>query len=211
MSALVPALVAALLTSGAAEDEIGQIAKAESGLTGTATNEKSVLALAGSRAKHEKGGLVLRLDDGKSVRLGDGCKPSEEEPCPSYLLAAYLPSRGVFVVEKNEVESYDFLLIEMANGKQHTVDGPPHYSPDGKRFVTCRVDEMNGGGTRVWRVAPGRYGQEWADDRMSVCDNWKDKDTFALGVYAAEPSGKPRAMTLTHKGDAWQLHEGKTP
>jgi hypothetical protein len=206
---LAASLVAVLLASGAAADEAGQIAKAEAALTGADSNEKSVLALAGARAHREKGVLVLTLDNGKSARLGEGCKATEEEPCATYSLAAFLPSDGVFVVEKNEVESYNILLIEMATGTQHTVDGPPHYAPDGKRFVTCRVDEMNGGGTRVWRVATGRYVQEFADDRMSVCGNWKDDDTFALGVYPAEPSGKPRPMTLTHKGDAWQLHDGK--
>ena len=54
-------------------------------------------------------------------------------------------------------------------------------------------------------TAPRWYVQEWKDDRNSVCGRWKDNDTVGLGVYAAEPSGKPRNMTLLHKGDAWQL------
>jgi hypothetical protein len=201
MHALILSLALAAV-SPASED--AQIASAEAALTGKGIKQNA-LVLVGSRVQREKGALVLVLDDGKSLRLGEGCKPTEEEPCPSYTLAAFLPSHSVFVVEKNEVESYDFLLIEMANGKQHTIDGPPHFSPDGKRFLTCRVDEMNGGGATIWRVAPGRYMQEWKDDRMAVCGPWKDNDSVSLGVYDAEPSGKPRAMTLSHKGDTWQL------
>lgn len=201
MHAMILSFALAAVVSPASED--AQIAGAETALTGKDVNH--ALALAGARAKSEKGALVLVLDDGRSIRLGGGCKSTEEEPCPSYALAAFLPSRGVFVVEKTEVESYDFILIEMANGKQHTVDGPPHFSPDGKRFLTCRVDEMNGGGSTMWRVASGRYVQEWKDERMSVCGRWKDNDAAEIGVYEAEPSGKPRAMTLAHKGDAWQL------
>jgi hypothetical protein len=194
--------VALSAVSPAMED--AQIKGAESALAGEDV-KPNPLTLAGSRAHMEKGVLVLTLDDVKAIRLGNGCTVTEDGTCATYKLAAFLPSHNVFVVEKVEDESYDIIVIEMANGKQHTVDGPPHYAPDGKRFVTCRVDEMNGGGTRVWRVAAGRYVQEFADDRMSVCGSWKDNDTFALGVYPAEPSGKPRPMTLTHKGDVWQL------
>jgi hypothetical protein len=195
--------VALTAVSPASEDI--QIANAEAALMGKEDVKPDPLTLAGPRARVEKDALVLTLDDGKAVRLRNNCTVTEEEPCANYKLAAFLLSRGVFVVEKLEDESHDIILIEMANGKQHTVDGPPHYSPDGKRFLTCRVDEMNGGGSTLWRVAPGRYVQEWKDDRMSVCGRWKDNDTVGLGVYAAEPSGKPRAMALVHTGDSWQL------
>ncbi|HTT98386.1 MAG TPA: hypothetical protein VMF58_10075 [Rhizomicrobium sp.] len=189
--------------SPATED--AQIANAEAELMGKDDVKPDPLTLAGSRARVEKDTLVLTLDDGKTVRLRNRCTVAEEEPCANYKLAAVLPSRGIFVVEKLEDENHEILLIEMANGKQHSVDGPPHFSPDGKRFLTCRVDEMNGGGAAVWRVAPGRYVQEWKDDRNSVCGRWSGNDSVTVGVYAAEPSGKPRPMTLVHKGDTWQL------
>jgi hypothetical protein len=201
MHALILSLALAAV-SPASED--AQIVNVEAALTGADVKENA-LALAGSRARTEKDALVLTLDDGKTVRLRNSCTVTEEEACANYKLAAFLPSRGVFVVEKLEDENHEIILIEMANGKQHTVDGPPHYSPDGKRFLTCRVDEMNGGGAAIWRVAPGHYVQEWKDDHNSVCGRWKDNDSVAVGVYDAEPSGKPRAMTLSHKGDAWQL------
>jgi hypothetical protein len=209
LSALALTLVAALLASGGAADEAGQIAKAEASLTGTTLDEKSVLALIGQRARREGKVLVLILDNGRALHLIDdnNCVPDDPEhaDCPNYTLEAFLPSHGVFVLRAEYAEAYDFVLVETANGMQHKIDGPPHYSPDGKRFLTCRVDEMNGGGSTIWRVAPGRYVQEWHDDRMSVCGRWKDNDSVAVGVYDAEPSGKPRAMTLTHKSDTWQL------
>ncbi len=197
-------LLALALAAVSPASEDAQIANAEATLAGKDV-KPDPLTLVGQRARVEKDALVLTLDDGKTLRLRNSCAVTEEESCANYKLAAFLPSRGVFVVEKLEDESHEIVLIEMANGKQHTVDGPPHYSPDGKRFVTCRVDEMNGGGTRVWRVAPGRYVQEWQDEHNSICGSWKDNDAFALGVYDAEPSGKPSAKTLTHKGDTWQL------
>lgn len=163
------------------------------------------MALAGPHARREGRALVLVLDNGKSLRFTDGKCVADEEPCPSYSLAAFLPSHGVFVVKKEEYEAYDVLLVEMANGKQHIVDGPPHYAPDGTRFVTCRVDEMNGGGTTVWHVAAARYLQEWQDERMSVCGRWRDDATFEVGVYDDVPTGKPRPALLMRKGQGWQL------
>ncbi|HEX4862275.1 MAG TPA: hypothetical protein VFV07_13640, partial [Rhizomicrobium sp.] len=132
----------------------------------------------------------------------------EEEGCPTYHLAAFLAGRGVFVVWKLYEDGYDFLLIETANGRQHQVDGPPHYSPDGQRFVTCRVDEMNGGGTAIWHVVPGRYVREWQDDRMSECGDWKNNGEVAVGIYDGVPSGKPHSVTVVRTGDRWQLRRG---
>jgi len=166
-----------------------------------------VLALAGPRARREAKSLVLVLDGGKTLRLSDGKCAASDEPCPRYSLAAFLPSHGVFVVRKDEVEAYDYVLVDMSDGHRHVVDGPPHYSPDGKRFITCRVDEMNGGGSTIWRVASGRYVQEWQDQRMSVCGGWKDDDTAAAGIYDDVPGGKPRPAMIARKGGAWQLRE----
>lgn len=185
--------------------EAAQIADAEAALVSDKPVEKNVLALAGGRGRREAKSLVLVLDDGKTLRLSDGKCAQEEQPCPSYSLAAFLPSHGVFMVRKDEYEAYDYLLIEIANGKEHTIDGPPHYSPDGTRFVTCRIDEMNGGGTTVWRVTSGHYVQEWQDERMSVCGRWRDKGAFQLGVYDNEPNGKPRAATVVRSSSGWQL------
>jgi hypothetical protein len=206
MHALILSLALAAV-SPASED--AQIVNVEAALTGADVKENA-LALAGSRARTEKDALVLTLDDGKTVRLRNSCTVTEEEACANYKLAAFLPSRGVFVVEKLEDENHEIILIEMGNGKQHTVDGPPHYSPDGKRFVTCRVDEMNGGGSTIWRVAPGRYVKEWHDDRNSICGRWKDNNTVEVGLYDAEPSGKPRQVEALRTGESWQLHGGNS-
>jgi hypothetical protein len=204
------ALMALALAALAPGSESAQIATAEAELHSTEpdTTEKTALALAGPRAHREKGALVLVLDGGKQVRLSDTGCGHDEEGCPMYRLSAFLPSHGVFVVMKTSDDAYAFLLIETANGTQHIIDGPPHYSPDGSRFVTCRVDEMNGGGTTVWRVAPGRYVKEWGDERMSECGSWKGNDAFELGIYDAEPSGKPRHSTLLRTGEHWQLRQG---
>ena len=187
--------------------EAAQIAGAEAALVGGKPVEKNVLALARGRARREAKSLVLVLDGGKTLRLSDGKCAPEEQPCPSYSLVAFLPSHGVFVIWKNEYEAYDFILIEIASGRQHTVDGPPHYSPDGTRFVTCRIDEMNGGGTTIWRVASGRYVQEWQDERMSVCGRWRDNGAFQLGVYDDVPSGKSRPAMVVRNGTGWQLRK----
>jgi hypothetical protein len=214
LSALAPALAAALLASGGAVDEIGQIAKAEAALKGTTLDEKSVLALAGQRARRKGKALVLILDNGRALHLidDDNCVPDDPEhaDCPSYALAAFLPAHGVFVLRAEYAEAYDFVLVETANGIQHKIDGPPHYSPDGKRFLTCRVDEMNGGGAAIWRVAPGRYVQEWKDGHNSICGGWKNNDTvgigfFGIGAFDDVPGGKPRQVEAVRNGKSWQL------
>jgi hypothetical protein len=190
--------------------ETAQIDAAEKALKSASSDrmEKTALALAGPRAHREKGALVLVLDDGKPLRFSDtGCAHAEAG-CPTYRLAAVLPSHGVFVVWKVYEDGYDFLLIETANGKQHQIDGPPHYSPDGSRFVTCRVDEMNGGGTAIWRIAPGRYVREWQDERMSECGSWKSDAEVAVGIYDDVPTGKPHPVTVVHAGERWQLRQG---
>ena len=178
--------------------ETTQIDAAEKALNSEepGTAEKAALALAGPRAHREKGALTLVLDGGKPVRFSDTGCGHEEEGCPAYHLAAFLPSHGVFVVRKVYEDGYEFLLIETANGKQHSIDGPPHYSPDGSRFVTCRVDEMNGGGTAIWRIAPGRYVREWQDERQSQCGRWKSNDEVAVGIYDDVPTGKPRSVAV---------------
>lgn len=192
------------------QDETAQIDKAEAALKSAPadTAEKTALAVAGPRAARKKGALVLVLDDGKPLTFSDTGCGHEEEGCPAYHLSAFLPSHGVFVVLKVYEDGYGFLLIETANGKRHEVDGPPHYSPDGQRFVTCRVDEMNGGGTAIWRVAPGRYVQEWKDERQSECGVWKSNGEVAVGIYDDVPSGKPHSVTVVHAGERWQLRQG---
>jgi len=198
----------ALAVSPASES--AQIDAAEKALTSEepGTAETAALALAGPRARREKGALTLVLDGGKPLRFSDTGCGHEEEGCPVYHLAAFLPSHGVFVVRKVYEDGYEFLLIETANGKQHEIDGPPHYSPDGSRFVTCRVDEMNGGGTAIWRIAPGRYVREWQDERQSVCGRWKSGSEFAVGIYDDVPSGKPHSFTVARTGEHWQLRQG---
>jgi hypothetical protein len=201
-------LLSLALAAFSPASEATQIANAEAALTGGPPIEKNVLALAGSRARREAKSLVLVLGAAKSVRFSDDKCAPEEQPCPAYTLAAFLPSQGVFVVRKDEYEDYDYVLVETANGKQHTIEGPPHYSPDGTHFVTCRIDEMNGGGTTIWRVvAARRYVKEWKDDHMSVCGRWRDKDTFQLGVYNGVPMGKLHASMVVRNGSGWQLRK----
>jgi hypothetical protein len=193
------------------ESENAQIATAEKALHSDSLAikaEKTALALAGSRAARQKDALVLVLDDGKRLRLLNQDCAVKDELCPNYQLAAFLPSRGVFLVEIIYLEAYDFLLIEMANGQRHEISGPPHYSPDGQRFVTCRLDEMSGGGTDIWRVASGRYVHEWQNEWMSQCGRWRSNSEVEIGVYRELPLENPRPALVVRRGQRWELRQG---
>ena len=203
--------LALALAAVSPQSEDAQIATAEKALQSDAVAlkaEKTALALAGSRAGREKGTLVLALDDGRRVRLSDLSCANKDEPCPIYRLAAFLPSRGVFLVDKIYMEAYDFLLIEIANGRQHEISGPPHYSPDGQRFVTCRVDEMNGGGTDIWRIASGRYVHEWQNDWMSQCGRWRSNSEVEIEVESPQASDKLHPALVVRAGEHWELRQG---
>src|SRR5579862_60515 len=92
-------LVLALAAISPASED-AQIANAEAALGGKAA-EHDTVALAGSHAQNERDALVLVLNDGKHVRFANdrNCMPYEQDGCTVHSLAAFLPSRGVFVVE----------------------------------------------------------------------------------------------------------------
>jgi hypothetical protein len=126
-----------------------------------------------------------------------------------------------FVVERRHVPAgWDFMLIEMENGRTTPLDVPPVASPDGRRFVTANEDLVTGylpNRIRVYRMEPTGPVLEWEHEpqrwgvRSAV---WESERRIRLAwsklVDDQETEPQPDPLFLELGADGWTL-PGEAP
>lgn len=102
--------------------------------------ESICLAALGGLVRRSGALLTIRLENGKTTTIGD---PDRCKSCVEYRLLGYLPARHAIVLSAQFWEWRNYALLDRRSGNLAHLDGEPHFSPDGKRFVVAtRVNEM---------------------------------------------------------------------
>ena len=201
------------LPPGAEAQEIADADAAQYEFAGMRSVEGKVLPLAARVAKRGTYDLVLTLESGKTVAFVDSplcAHENWERDCVRYVLQAWLPSRHAFVVSELKDEAGRYWLVDTASGARLAIDGPPHFSPDGARFVTFDNDEENDAdGIRIWVRKGQGYESEW--NRVQIADfvRWDGNDRILVTLSPPPDNdgkfAKGHAGALVRGASGWTV------
>lgn len=88
--------------------------------------------------------LEIRLKDGSTKTFTSNyqaCERGDAGKCIQYWLAAYHPRQQSLVLTGRGYESSRAFLVSVATGNVTLLEGEPHFSPSGLRFVVVKASE----------------------------------------------------------------------
>jgi hypothetical protein len=188
--------------------------------------EAAVIAATKGRVQRNGPTLLFHSADGTSQTLidqeqcGADGQPADENHCEHHALFAYLPDRHAFIVKTSAYEGGSFTWINERNGQSVRVEGEPHFSPDGGRFVAVEASNAAPYVIQVWRLTDAMPILEWESPPIATVGyeftGWNSDDEVEL-KYTIWNETKPQAdlparLVYSAANDPpWMLQGGGTP
>src|SRR5918998_2578689 len=94
--------------------------------------EKDCLARLKGKVSRKGYVLTIKLDNGKTKKLGEPCKSQDELGCISYDVLGYRPAQNVYVVRWIGSDGGGFSLISGKTGKEWGLSAKFYFSPSGR-------------------------------------------------------------------------------
>ncbi len=190
------------------------------------TAESAVIAATDGQVQRNGPMLLFHSADGTSQTLidqetcGADGESADENRCERHALFAYLPDRHAFIVKTSYLEGASFSWINQRNGQSVRVEGEPHFSPDGHRFVTVEASNERPYVIQVWRLTDAMPILEWESPPIEFVGyeftGWNSNDEVEL-KYTTWNDSKPQAdlparLVYSNTSDQpWALQGGWTP
>ncbi|HEX4860743.1 MAG TPA: hypothetical protein VFV07_05865 [Rhizomicrobium sp.] len=201
------------LSPAAEVQEIADADAAQYEFAGMRAVEGKVLPLAARVVKRGAYDLTLTLEDGKTIDFADSplcARENWEHDCVRYVLQAWLPSRHAFVVSEMKDEAGRYWLVDARSGAKLAIGGPPHFSPDGARFVTFDNDEENDAdGIRIWVRKGAGYESEWNREQIADFVRWDGNDRILVTLSPPPDNdgklGQGHAGALVRSASGWSV------
>jgi hypothetical protein len=179
-------------------------------------NEAKCLADLHDVASRKGDVLILRLDNGvtKTFRSNPkACYGDNTEKCNVTTLIGYMSPQHMFVLRGSVYELTRYGLVGGRNGQVVGLEGEPHLSPDGKRFVVVAVaDEMNGWERDVAIFSESSFPPrlEWSYKTEAPPDvyaiysfvGWDGNDRISLRVTSG---GREVETDVTLTAEGWKI------
>lgn len=188
--------------------------------------EAAVIHSTEGRVERNGPELILRAANGTSQviadqeQCGNNGQPADETQCEYHQLAAYLPDRHAFIVKNSNFEGGSVTWIDERTGQSVGVEGEPHLSPDGGRFLSLDASQEHPYVIQIWRLTDAMPVLEWESPPIDAVGyefaGW-NSDTEIELKYTTWNDAKPqwdlpaRLVYSAEKDPPWVLQAGGQP
>jgi hypothetical protein len=188
--------------------------------------EAAVIQSTEGRVQRNGPELILRAANGTSQTLadqeqcGNNGEPADEDHCEYHRLFAYLPDRHAFIVKNSYFEGGSVTWIDERNGQSVRIEGEPHLSPDGRRFLSLDASQDHPYVIQIWRLTDAMPILEWENQPIDAVGyeftGW-NSDTEVELKYTTWNETPPhwdlpaRLSFSAEKDPPWVLQAGGQP
>jgi hypothetical protein len=168
--------------------------------------EKDCLARLKGKVSRKGDVLTIKLDNGKTKKLGKTCD-IEEPNCALFDLFGYRPAQNVYVVRWIGADGGGFSLISGKTGKEWDLSAEFYFSPSG-RWV-ADIGSENHTSMRIWSLSAGEAKQEvhyeTAWDSATFL-GWDGENRFRFQVIRDGKDKNPVEIDAVLKEKGWVVN-----